>query len=68
MLMHELMMSESEAIEALLETDQLSETEMFLLESMYEVDEMPEVLWTQAHAANQKVLLMQVLPPTPSLH
>ena len=68
MLMHEMMMSANEAIDLLLEADQLSETEIFLLEAMQMDDAMAPGLLTRACAVYRKVQLMQVAPLTDSLH
>jgi hypothetical protein len=68
MLMHEMMMSHDQAIDLLLETDQLSETEMFLLDLFHSAEDVTPELWTQACQAFRKVLLMQAQPLTPSVH
>jgi hypothetical protein len=65
----ELMMSEDEALDLLLEMDGLTDAEMFLLESMESddsllTDEMVEV----RNGAIQRLMLLQACPPTNSQH
>lgn len=63
-----LAMDEDEAVEMLMETHQLSDVDLFLLETFWTDGPLPPHLMAQADNAMQRLLLAQANPPTPSLH
>ncbi len=65
----ELEMSESEAMEFLLETHQLSKVDEFLLEASDADDSLlPDEMIAQYNSAMQRLLLMMAGTPTPAYH
>ena len=68
MLCQEPLMDEDEALELLLEANQLTELELFLLETFWTDEPLSLELNRLANQAMQKFLLAQACPPSLSLH